>query len=132
MHVWRARTTVRRTAHSRADAAASLTSICLLTLSQGLLYPLLTVSIHLGDIELFHQTRSVLSTIKFLHEEKADLPAALILIFSVFVPIIKFIMLLFIALWPTNLLRRQLFYFVKTWSKWSMADVFVTGQSSVG
>jgi uncharacterized paraquat-inducible protein A len=113
-------------------------------------------------MELFSTTRSILGTIRFLHEENAELPAMLILIFSVsdtnagpgnrrvrhtvnvlvcpdaphcslvrsvgisFVPIMKFVMLIMVGVWTSNYWRWHLFMFVRNWSKWSMADVFVT------
>lgn len=50
---------------------------------QGLTQPLLTVSVHIGAVELFSETRSILGTVRFLHKEKAHLASALIFIFSV-------------------------------------------------
>lgn len=84
----------------------------------GLTLPLLTVVVRVGRTELLRQTRSTFGTIHFLHSEGAHLPAALILIFSVFVPVLKFVVLIVIACWPDLYWRQHLYLFVRNWSKW--------------
>jgi len=76
------------------------------------------VVVKVNSVELLRQTRSTFGTIHFLHGEGAHLPAVLILIFSVLVPLIKFIVLLLIALAPSMKWRKQLYLFVRNWSKW--------------
>ena len=92
----------------------------------GLVLPLLVVNVFFGDMLLLSQVRSIVGTVKYLHEEGADLPAVLIAIFSIAVPIVKFLMLLSIVLLPSYRWRSRIYAVVRDWSKWSMADVFVT------
>ena len=84
----------------------------------GLSLPLLTVVVKVGQVELLRQTRSTIGTIRFLHSEGADLPAVLIGLFSVFVPLFKFAVLMVIALCPSLKWRRHFYLFVRNWSKW--------------
>jgi hypothetical protein len=84
----------------------------------GLTQPLLTVVVKFAGREVLRQTRSTIRTIAFLHDEGAELPAFLILVFSVFVPLLKFVLLLIVALAPKLAWRRHVYLFVRNWSKW--------------
>lgn len=97
----------------------------------GLTKPLLTITAAIDFMgtsrELFRETRSILQTVRNLHQSGNDFVAGLILLFSVVVPVVKGCLLL-VALGIRDAARRYgLFRFVRSISKWSMADVFVVG-----
>ena len=71
------------------------------------------------------KNRSILSTVKDLHDDDRNFVAFLILLFSVLVPFIKVILLLWALLFAKMPQREKFFNFVNTIGKWSMADVFV-------
>ncbi len=77
--------------------------------------------------ELFSMTRSILRTVKDLHESGNDFVAGLILLFSVVVPFGKGVLLLVVLALRHSPLRVKIFRFVGAISKWSMADVFLVG-----
>lgn len=81
----------------------------------GLTFNLLTVRILFGGIEMMSQTRSIIGTVKYLKEEGAGLAAGLIVVFSIAVPITKFIMLLGIACLPSRKSRMILYRIVRDW-----------------
>ena len=92
----------------------------------GLIQPLLTItaSIEMMGIkrELFTETRSIVQTVRSLHESGNYFVAGLILLFSIVVPFAKGTALL-VALALKDQSRR----FIDAISKWSMADVFLVG-----
>lgn len=77
------------------------------------------------DIEVYEQTRSIVGSVRHLYDVRSPLPATLILLFSVVVPLAKSAL----VLWSTFLAdagrRRRTQGFVELIAKWSMADVFV-------
>ena len=78
-----------------------------------------------GDIAAFDKTQSILGTAKQLLDSGHILVAALILLFSVVVPVFKGLITL-VTLLPINeLWRNRLYTIANAISKWSMADVFV-------
>jgi paraquat-inducible protein A len=93
----------------------------------GLTQPLITISATFSllgrTMELFTETRSILSTIRSLHESGNDFVAGLILLFGVVVPLVKGLVLLSVL--AVRNARSRLFGFVKAISKWAMNDVFV-------
>lgn len=97
----------------------------------GLIKPLITISAFfelLGNrTELFSQTRSIVQTVRSLHDSGDDFVASLILLFSVVVPFGKGILLLTVMLLRDARAKLKIFRFVGAIGKWSMADVFVVG-----
>ncbi len=77
------------------------------------------------DIEVYAQTRSIVSTVQHLYEVKSPMPATLILLFSVVVPFAKGAMILWSVFIRDEARRRRALDFVELIGKWSMADVFV-------
>jgi hypothetical protein len=77
------------------------------------------------DIEVYEQTRSIVSSVQHLYEVKSPMPATLILLFSVVVPLAKGAMILWAAFMRDAARRRDALDFVELIGKWSMADVFV-------
>jgi hypothetical protein len=91
------------------------------------LSPQITASLQksVGDVELYAQTRSIVGSVRRLYEVGSPVPATLILLFSVIVPVTKALL----VAWATRLAnaarRRRTLLFVEAIAKWSMADVFV-------
>ena len=108
--------------------AVVLVVISLVVVVPGLIQPIITLSANMMGRQVFAETRSILQTVKDLHESGNDLVAGMILFFSVLVPFIKAVLLGVVGLLkPTVALRYRLFAFVRGISKWAMADVFVVG-----
>jgi hypothetical protein len=77
------------------------------------------------DIEVYQQTRSIVSAVRNLYEVGSPIPATLILLFSVVVPFTKAALVTW-AVFLRDVARRQrVSSFVEAIAKWSMADVFV-------
>ena len=89
--------------------------------------PQLTASLqkNVGDIEVYEQTRSIVSSVQHLYDVKSPMPATLILLFSVVVPFGKAAMILYALFMRDAMRRRRTLDFVEMIGKWSMADVFV-------
>jgi hypothetical protein len=85
----------------------------------------LTTSLQSGqEIQVYHQTRSIMGSVKYLYRAGSNTAATLILLFSVLVPFIKASLVMW-AIYHPNLLRRErTLRFVEIIAKWSMADVF--------
>lgn len=116
-----------------ANAAAVLLILASFAcLAPGLWRPALTLDIapvlpFLGKVPIYHQTRSILGTVRNLYETGNALVAALILLFSVIVPCAKGLALLYALAFRRAPGRRAAHRFVSLAGKWSMADVFVMG-----
>ena len=76
------------------------------------------------DIEVYEQTRSILGSVRRLYEVGSPMPATLILLFSVIVPLTKAALVAWAVFLRDERLRRRTLSFVVTIAKWSMADVF--------
>ena len=112
----------------RNMAAVVLVLVSLVVVVPGLIQPIITLSANMMGRQVFAETRSILQTVKDLHESGNDLVAGMILFFSVLVPFIKAVLLGVVGLLkPTVPVRYRLFAFVRGISKWAMADVFVVG-----
>lgn len=112
--------------------ALSLLLAAFACLIPGIARPALTLDISptlpfLGKVTLYNQTRSILGTARNLYETGNHLVAVLILTFSVAVPAIKGMLLIYALGFRNAPGRMRLFRFVGAMSKWSMADVFVMG-----
>jgi len=102
----------------------------LITLTVGLLAPILMVTIHkeveyLGDIVLSFESKGVLGSIGKLYEGGDVVVAGVILLFSVFVPVLKVSSLLIISLFMKSDFAHRVVKFFKMIGKWSMVDVFI-------
>jgi uncharacterized paraquat-inducible protein A len=80
---------------------------------------------NVGDVEVYEQTRSILGTVRRLYEVGSALPATLILLFSVIVPLAKAALVAAAAFMTDAARRQRTLRFVEAIAKWSMADVFV-------
>ncbi len=113
----------------RNVAALVLIAVSLAILIPGLTEPLITIRATVNFMgqshEVFRDTRSIIQTIRNLHESGNDFVAGLILLFSVIVPFVKVLLLGVVPLLKKTESRSRLFLFVRSISKWAMVDVFV-------
>jgi hypothetical protein len=91
------------------------------------LTPQITASLqkNMGEVEVYEQTRSILGSVRRLYEVGSPVPATLILLFSVIVPLVKAALVAWAVFWAGDRHRQRTLAFVETIAKWSMADVFV-------
>jgi hypothetical protein len=89
--------------------------------------PALTASLqqNVGEVEVFQQTRSIAGSVRRLYEVGSPIPATLILLFSVVVPVGKTVLVGWAMFAAKGERRRRVLAFVEAIAKWSMADVFV-------
>ena len=112
----------------RNIVAVALVVISLVVVVPGLIQPIITLSADMMGRQVFTQTRSILQTVKDLHNSGNYVVAGMILFFSVMVPFIKAVLLGVVGvLKPTQPARYRICAFVRGISKWAMADVFVVG-----
>jgi uncharacterized paraquat-inducible protein A len=91
------------------------------------LTPQITQALQKGveEVEVYQQTRSIMSAVQRLYEVGSPIPATLILLFSVIVPFGKAALVAWAVFMRNTLSRQRTLRFVETIAKWSMADVFV-------
>ena len=77
------------------------------------------------NVEVYEQTRSIVSSVQRLYEVGSPLPATLILLFSVIVPLGKAALVAWAMFVKDAARRARTLHFVELIAKWSMADVFV-------
>jgi hypothetical protein len=77
-----------------------------------------------GDIEVYQQTRSIVGSVRQLYDVGSPIPATLILLFSVIVPLTKAALVAWAVFMRSDALRVRTLRFVEAIAKWSMADVF--------
>jgi hypothetical protein len=89
--------------------------------------PSLTASLtkNIEEVEVFQQTRSIVGSVRRLYEVGSPIPATLILLFSVVVPLAKTALVGWAVFLSNGEMRRRTLAIVETIAKWSMADVFV-------
>jgi len=76
------------------------------------------------EIEVYQQTRSILSSVRHLYDVHSYTAAGLILLFSVVVPFGKAMLVSWAVLMRSDERRHGTLRFVEMVAKWSMADVF--------
>jgi uncharacterized paraquat-inducible protein A len=111
--------------------AVALTLVSLVVIVPGLRSDAMTITASIPifnkPTEIFRETQSILRAIDRLYDSKNYFVAGLILLFSVIVPFIK-AALLGVILWSKNPgTKYRLYLFVRSVSKWAMADVFAVG-----
>jgi hypothetical protein len=77
-----------------------------------------------GDVEVYQQTRSIVGSVRQLYDVGSPVPATLILLFSVIVPLTKAALVAWAAFMHSAAMRVRTLRFVEAIAKWSMADVF--------
>jgi Paraquat-inducible protein A len=89
--------------------------------------PQITASLQksMTEVEVYEQTRSIVGAVRRLYEVGSPLPATLILLFSVIVPLTKAALVAWATFLANGQRRARTLAFVETIAKWSMADVFV-------
>ena len=102
----------------------------MISLFFGLLSPILMVKIHkeveyLGDIVLSFESKGIMGSIIKLWESNDYVVAAVILIFSVIIPVLKTFSLILITIFIKNDFIKNIVSFFTLIGKWSMVDVFV-------
>lgn len=78
-----------------------------------------------GQVVVYEQTRSIVGAVRRLYEVGSPLPATLILLFSVIVPLGKGALVAWAVFMTRDRARRRTLALVEAVAKWSMADVFV-------
>ena len=102
----------------------------LIALAGGLFIPIMMMSIHkevqyLGDVVLTMESKGVLGSIGKLFENSDYIVGGALLLFSIILPFLKTVSMLFVALFVNNRAAHAVVHFFKLLGKWSMADVFV-------
>ena len=102
----------------------------LITLIFGLLSPIMMVTIHkeveyLGDVVLSFESKGIIGSVSKLFENGDIVVAVVILLFSIIIPMIKTLSLLFISVFMQSKFSHGIVKFFKLIGKWSMVDVFV-------
>jgi paraquat-inducible protein A len=89
--------------------------------------PQITASLqkNVTEVEVYEQTRSIVGSVRRLYEVGSPVPATLILLFSVIVPLAKAALVAWTMFMTNRTWRRRTLGFVVSIAKWSMADVFV-------
>jgi len=75
-------------------------------------------------IEVYMQTRSIVSSVRHLYSVGSNTAATLILFFSIIVPLTKSLLVSWAVMQSNLERRRRTLFFVEAIAKWSMADVF--------
>ena len=116
---------------TRNGVAVGLTLVSLGLLIPGLSQPALTIvasiPIFNKPTEIFRQTQNIVQAVRSLYESGNLFVAGLVLLFSIIVPFMKAAMLGVILATKAPAARYRLYLFVRSISKWAMADVFVVG-----
>ena len=91
------------------------------------LAPQITASLqkNMVEVEVYQQTRSIVGSVRRLYQVGSPVPATLILLFSVIVPLGKAVLVAWSMFVTNAAVRRRTLTFVEAIAKWSMADVFV-------
>jgi hypothetical protein len=83
------------------------------------------LSANMTEIEVYEQTRSIVGAVRRLYEVGSPIPATLILLFSVVVPLGKASLVAGAMFMADARWRHRTLRLVEAIAKWSMADVFV-------
>jgi len=91
------------------------------------LTPQITASLqkNVEEVQVYEQTRSIVGSVRQLYDVGSPVPATLILLFSVVVPLGKSALVTWAVFMSDPGQRRRTLAFVESIAKWSMADVFV-------
>lgn len=80
---------------------------------------------YLGEVVLTMESKGVLGSIAKLFESHDYIVGGALLLFSIVLPLLKTLSMLFLALFLKNKSAQTVVQFFKMLGKWSMADVFV-------
>lgn len=109
--------------------ALGLTVLSLMLIVPGLRSDALTITATMPLLKkpLYEETQSILRAARRLYESKNYFVAGLIIFFSIVVPFLKAALLAVILGAKNPALKYRLYLFVRSVSKWAMADVFAVG-----
>jgi uncharacterized paraquat-inducible protein A len=109
--------------------AVGLTIVSLLLLVPGLRSDALTITASMPLLKkpLFEETQSILRAARRLYDSQNYFVAFLVVFFSVVVPFIKALLVGAIFGTKSAVAKHRLYLFVRSISKWAMADVFAVG-----
>ena len=93
----------------------------------GVTQPMLEISAEHAGRELFSYKQSIMEAVETLYEGQNYLVAFLILFFSVMIPVLKGIVILWVFFFGALPQKEAAHNFIFTIGKWSMADVFAVG-----
>ncbi|WP_448547038.1 paraquat-inducible protein A [Thalassotalea fusca] len=99
----------------------------------GILLPMFTMSMDVFaslsnsqmTTNVVDKSLSVIGTVDELWQDNRQLVAGLIVLFTIIIPIVKFIGIVAAYAKPRHALEKQITRFISAIGKWSMADVFV-------
>jgi uncharacterized paraquat-inducible protein A len=96
----------------------------------GLNAPIMMVTIHkeveyLGDVVLSFESKGVLGSVEKLFSHGDTVVAGVILLFSVIIPAVKILSMMFVSVFLQSRFAHRMVSFFKMIGKWSMVDVFV-------
>jgi hypothetical protein len=102
----------------------------LIALINGLVTPIMLMIVHkeveyLGDVILSFESKGILGSISKLYGDDNLTVAIVILLFSVIVPLLKTLAMLFVSIYEYSPFAARVVQFFKHLGKWSMLDVFV-------
>ena len=80
---------------------------------------------YLGDVILMMESKGVLGSISKLFDSGDFIVAGALLLFSILLPLLKTLSMLFVAIFMESRFAHTIVHFFKILGKWSMADVFV-------
>jgi uncharacterized paraquat-inducible protein A len=109
--------------------ALGLTVLSLILIVPGLRSDALTITATMPLLKkpLYEETQSILRAARRLYDSKNYFVAGLIVFFSIVVPFLKAALLAVILRAKNPALKYRLYLFVRSVSKWAMADVFAVG-----
>ncbi|NRA45214.1 MAG: paraquat-inducible protein A [Oligoflexales bacterium] len=117
------------------NIAVGFTLASFVVLFPGIFLPMLTITLR-GDVRasvgtfgmnILNKENSILQTVSELFQNDNVFVACMIFFFSVMVPVIKGLLLLYGTYCKDLAIQSKVFKFVKSIGKWSMADVMVVG-----
>jgi hypothetical protein len=102
----------------------------LVMLIYGVISPIMMVTIHkqiehFGDVILSLESKSVISSALKLYDKGDMVVAGVLLLFSVIIPLLKTLSMMFVSLFEYSSFAHSVIKFFKHLGKWSMVDVFV-------
>ena len=93
----------------------------------GVTEPMMTISAEYAGQEVFKYKQSILQAVETLYEEGFYLVSFLILFFSVMIPVLKGVVILWVFFFGEVSDKTSAHNFIFRIGRWSMADVFAVG-----
>ncbi len=77
-------------------------------------------------VNIFDSSRSITNTVRELWQKRYRFVAAMIFLFSVIIPVLKGLIIIYVTLSTNEAHRRYMYAFANGMGRWSMCDVFIT------